>query len=388
MSAEEHIERELRLKAIFDSVLVGIVVLRKNADIEALNKTAADIFGRDEESLPETSLLDLLNEKSKTVFTNYFREVVALKFFGEKGNVVEIEVDLPGGKTIPVELNITSTVLHANHLFIALVNDISQRKQLEKELKTREVQEKEIKNELQKEQELNELKSRFVSMASHEFRTPLAGVLSSINLIERYLNAEEENGVQFTHRVKMENHFDKIKESVRNLTQILNEFLSLGKLEEGKVSCKWEEVAIGDLLRSTTEELQKLCKPGQQIVTENLADKTTYKLDYNMCRNIINNLITNAIKYSDAGQTIHFTARSTPSSILLEVRDEGIGIPEDEQEQLFSRFFRAKNVTNIQGTGLGLHIVKKYSELMEGSITFTSKLNQGTTFTVTLPDKS
>lgn len=247
---------------------------------------------------------------------------------------------------------------------------------VEKNITEQKRAEQDMIGALKKERELNELKSRFVSMASHEFRTPLATVLSSINLVGRHA----ENG----NAEAVSKHVGRIKSSVRNLTSILNDFLSLEKLELGKVEFRPTQVDLKELVQSVIEEIESMCKPGQNIRLDFYAH-TDATIDSQLVRNILFNLLSNAVKYSTEDKDITVHVDGTDESIVLKVIDQGMGIPKDEQSHMFERFFRAKNATNIQGTGLGLNIVKKHVELMGGNISYTSKLNEGTTFTITLP---
>ncbi|MGB0166382.1 MAG: ATP-binding protein [Luteibaculum sp.] len=237
--------------------------------------------------------------------------------------------------------------------------------------------EEEMKRAYEKERQLNELKSRFVSMASHEFRTPLSTILSSINLMMKYLDQPD-------GREKILKHGNKIKSSVKNLTAILNDFLSLDKLEEGKMEMHPSTFDLCELVRNLAEDLEELLKEGQefQLVLPN--EQEVYQ-DPNIFRNILLNLLTNAIKYSHENQEILVKVFQIGKHVYLEVQDQGIGIPEEEQIQMFERFFRAKNATNLQGTGLGLNIVKRYVSLIQGKISFISKEQEGTTFTVSFP---
>lgn len=247
---------------------------------------------------------------------------------------------------------------------------------VEKNITEQKRAEQDMINALKKERELNELKSRFVSMASHEFRTPLATVLSSVNLVNRHA----ENG----NMESVNKHVGRIKNSIRNLTSILNDFLSLEKLEAGKVQYRPEEFKLCELVHSVVEDIEAMCKPGQHIELT-CGTHTEVMLDPQLVRNILFNLLSNAVKYSAECKQIHLTVDGSDDIINIKVKDAGIGIPEDEQKHLFERFFRAKNATNIQGTGLGLNIVAKHVELMGGTIDFMSRLNEGTTFTITLP---
>lgn len=239
--------------------------------------------------------------------------------------------------------------------------------------------EQKIKKALEKEKELNELKTRFVSMASHEFRTPLAAIMSSTSLINKY----RESGMI----EQQEKHINKITNNIHHLTQILNDFLALGRLEEGKVNYNPEQTNIIELIEETIDDLQEIAKKGQQIEMLCNCDELNLYLDPQVLKNILYNLISNASKYSNEHNKIIVKLVDSEKKILISVQDFGLGIPESEQKLLFERFFRGSNVNNIQGTGLGLNIVKKYIDLMNGTITFTSQFNEGTTFTLTIPKK-
>lgn len=245
-------------------------------------------------------------------------------------------------------------------------NNISEQKQVELE----------ILNALRKEQELNELKSRFISIASHEFRTPLSAILSSANLIDKQHIEEEE---------KRKKYVGIIKSNVKSLVAILNDFLSLSKLEEGKVLSQPETFELIDFSKSIIEEIEPNKKEGQTILLKFDTPAINVFIDPKIIRHILTNLLSNAIKYSNQNQEILVSFKKINKFVIIEVEDHGIGIPEEEQNNLFNRFFRAKNVTNINGIGLGLYIVKQYIEMINGNIKFVSTLDEGTTFSVQLP---
>lgn len=236
----------------------------------------------------------------------------------------------------------------------------------------------ELTNALEKEKELNEMKSRFISMASHEFRTPLATILSSTSLIAKYIESDQPD--------KSEKHIHRIKGAVNGLTEILNDFLSLGKLEEGKVRANYQSVNVHETISDVVAELQAIARPGQEIRLD-IKGNFEFYIDKQMFRNVCINLIANAIKFSNDNSPIDVSCHVNDSEMIVRVQDYGIGIPEEDQEHLFERFYRGKNASNIQGTGLGLNIVLKYMEMMNGKIDFLSKLNEGTTFTLVFPAK-
>ena len=244
---------------------------------------------------------------------------------------------------------------------------------LESALSKLKKSEAELQKSLEQEKELNELKTRFVSTASHEFRTPLTTILSSLALISKY---GEQNDKE-----KQSRHIDRIKSNVTHLTEILNDVLSLSKLEEEGIKASFEKFPVNVLVSEVVREMQLIAKLNQKIqyhhhgLEEIVLDKKTL-------RHILLNLVTNAIKFSNEDSTVNVVTEVKDSVFLLRVEDSGIGIPPEDQKHLFERFFRGKNVSAIQGTGLGLNIVAKYVELMNGKIGFISKLGEGTTFSV------
>ena len=229
---------------------------------------------------------------------------------------------------------------------------------------------------LDREKEVNEMKSRFVSMASHEFRTPLTTILSSLALISKYAAAGE--------REKEKKHIERIKASVRGLSDLLNDFLSVSKLEEGKVNTTAEKFLISELGAEVIEEMQAVARPGQLLSYKHTGSLEAYT-DKKILRHILLNLISNAIKFSPVNGEIFVHTQVVNNILTLRVEDAGLGISEEDQKHLFERFFRGKNVTNIQGTGLGLNIVANYLRVLGGSINLQSDLNMGSVFKVQVP---
>lgn len=305
-------------------------------------------------------------------------------------------------KDIPVEISLAHLSINDKIYVLAFVNDISQRKKMEGELvllnkeleakvkerttsleatiiqlndQIKETQRKdvELRAALEKEKELNELKSRFVSVASHEFRTPLSTMLSSVYLLQKYTSTEDQP--------KREKHIQRIISSVSLLTEILDDFLDVGKIEEGKIVAHFSMFDLTSGMEESVKEMQTICKKGQVIRYEHTGGRFVY-LDARMLKHVTLNLLANAIKFSpeDAEITVHSKIADGYTEIV--VKDYGIGISVEDQQHIFERFFRATNAVNIQGTGLGLHIVSKYVELMGGNITFTSEPGKGTEFLI------
>jgi PAS domain S-box-containing protein len=234
--------------------------------------------------------------------------------------------------------------------------------------------EESLKKALEKERELSELKSRFLSMASHEFRTPLSTILSSSYLLMKYVKTEEQT--------KRERHLERIISSVNMLTDILNDFLSIGKIEEGKISVRPEEINIPEFTESIVCEIHQILKKEQELLYDH-SGIAVVTLDKGLLKHIVLNLLSNAIKFSDEGTVIKIQTVNQSGSLILSIKDNGIGISKEDQKHLFERFFRGENVSHIEGTGLGLHIVSRYAELMNGKIKCNSELGKGTEFIVT-----
>ncbi len=310
------------------------------------------------------------------------------------------------GTIFPIRLAVSEVLLDDRVIYTGIVHDLSEIKSAEAKLqqinnvleqrveeRTRELEvvvntlldtnkkleerEEDLHSALQKERHVNELKSRFVSMASHEFRTPLSTILSSTSLIARYTQEAQQD--------KREKHIERIKSAVANLTGILNDFLSLDKLEENKVQIQLSEVNIEALCHEVSEDLVGMLQEGQEIHHRTTGQPKKVWSDKRIIRNILFNLLSNAIKYSPKSESVECLIHYDESLLHLSIVDHGIGIPEEEQMHLFERFFRATNVETIQGTGLGLNIVKRYVDLLKGSITFSSQINSGSTFVVSIP---
>lgn len=302
------------------------------------------------------------------------------------------------GSEFPVEISLSPYNSDEGNFVIAFIVDVTLRKEaelklknysedLEKQVRNRtlvleeaikelERTQKELDASLAKEKELNEMKSRFVSMASHEFRTPLTTMMSSLSLVTRYheLNDPDNHA----------KHIRKIEKSIVNLTDILNDFLSVSKLEEGKVENVPEEMNLRQFLSEISSEMQGMLADKQTIIQKYSGDENVC-LDARLLRNILFNLISNAIKFSPEDGRIELSTQVDAAAISILVNDHGIGISEQDQQHLFERFFRGGNATHIQGTGLGLNIVARYAELMNGNVTIESAQNKGTTVRLFIP---
>jgi signal transduction histidine kinase len=281
-----------------------------------------------------------------------------------------------------LQLNKIDTIRKSAEESILLLNKNLEQKveqrtgKLKSALQELEKSKQELNDLLDKEKELNEMKSRFVSMASHEFKTPLSTILSSASLISKYEDKES--------HANRDKHVQRIKNSVEHLNGLLEEFLSLGRLETGRLAVEPAKVDLQDFLRDIIEEVKVIKKSGQRLQLFESGD-TTFYTDKRLLKNILLNILSNAIKFSSDKGNIILQVKNMGNELCISVKDDGIGISEEDKQYLFNTFFRGANVTNIQGTGLGLHIVKRYIDLLNGVITLESELNTGTIISITLP---
>ena len=383
---EISLESEAGFKALFDYATIAILVISRAGRIELINPAAEKLFGYNNAELIGQSLEMLipgdLRHQHVQHRTKYFEKPKARPM----GRGIDLFAQKKEGPIFPVEISLGYYQLDGEMLAVAFVTDITERKQMEQQLKeANESLEKkviertfELTEALEREKELNEMKSRFVSMASHEFRTPLSAVLSSISLVETYKDPE--------HEEKRKKHIERIKGSVRNLTDILNNFLSLDKLEQGKIEAETSQFDVSEFMEDIIEEMESMTKRKNQKIIYSHTGQKEIVLDRKILRNIMFNLLSNAIKYSPENKEIFVSIKVEKKNVVIAVKDNGMGIPQHEQKNLFKNFFRANNTVNIQGTGLGLSIVKKYVELLHGSINFESNPGSGTVFTVQFPE--
>ena len=408
-----NMKRELEmLNSLFEYATEGIIICNISGEIRLANPAAERMFGYEKDELKGQKIEILIPMRHKQVHVSHrdgYVEKPAPRAMGASRDLYGVRKD---GTEIMVEVSLSPFETGEGKFIMSFIVDVTQRKKNEIELRhaherlqqtsealsklNTELESKvrnrteelavaiqrlaqskgEVMRALEREKELNELKSRFITTASHEFRTPLGTILSSASLIARYEDSADAE--------KRKKHIERIKSAVTNLTEILNDFLSLEKLEEGIVRCNPEQFDFSKLVQDISEDMRNIAKDGQTIAVDYSGAPEVF-LDRQLLKNALINLFSNAIKYSPENKPIDVKVNVTPDKLHVDIADKGIGIPEEDQPNVFERFYRAKNSGNIQGTGLGLNIVKKYVELMDGSISFVSKYNEGTTFTVEIP---
>lgn len=396
LDAQKKIELE-SLDALFEHATEGIIITNQKGFIFRANPSSEKMFGYEKGELLNKTVEELVPTRYKDSHVKNRDDYNKSPHPRSMGKNMDLFAKRKDGIEFPVEISLSYYKKEEETFVIAFIIDITERKKheenikklnsnLEKKVRERthvlqeallelERSKQQLSEALATEKELNDMKSRFVTMASHEFRTPLSTILSSVSLIGKYSGAEDDE--------KRQKHVQRVKSAVTNMTLILNDFLSAEKLEEGKIFVKKEDADIQKITNEVITEINGILKPGQKIEYKHEGDAHAL-IDKQMLRNILLNLGSNAIKFSPENKSIDVFTNVTAKEIIIKVTDHGIGIPKEEQVHLFERFFRAKNVTNIQGTGLGLNIVAKYLEAMNGRIEFESELDKGTTFTATI----
>jgi PAS domain S-box-containing protein len=360
IKAEENQRKatELFTKLFYDSP-IGIVISKlETGEIIDCNHAYTEIMGFTKpELLGKTSLqLGIINT------TGERNDIVKMARTRGFSRDVDVQLNRKDGTPIWVSISMQSIVIDDENCLLSAIMDMTAHKEAEQK----------IQYALATEIALNKLKSNFVTLASHEFRTPLTAILSSAALMENYAVGENKS--------KVSKHVGRIKASVNLLTSILDEFLSLTKIEEGKVEPKTERLNLKETLESLCNNLKTFARPGQTIIYRHSGEEEIYS-DPVLLGNIVNNLVSNAIKYShENGQIL--VSSEVNANVHLSVKDDGIGISKEDQLHLFERFFRASNAGDIQGTGLGLHIMKHYVDKLKGSIEVQSEPGKGSEFKV------
>ena len=406
---------QAHMTSLFENATEGIILTNSRGQIVLANPAAERMFGytaKELETLPVEVLIPGNFRAGHKGLREGFHKNPSNRSMGAGRDLFALKKN---GEEFPVEISLSHYTQNGDIFVIAFIVDITLRKEVEQNLVKKQTELEKVTNEirklntdlerkvderthilkealekleqsqtelndaLDKEKQLNEIKSRFVSMASHEFRTPLSAVLSSAALISKYTKEHEQE--------KRDKHIDRIKDSVKHLNDILEDFLSLGKLDEGRITADPCEFNMKEMISETLRDVKVVLKPGQKFEFSYEGEEKI-NADKKLLRNILINLISNAAKFSEEDKPITIFAKSEDQTNKVTVSDRGIGISKKDQEHLFTMFYRASNVTNIQGTGLGLHIVKRYLDLMSGTVSLQSTPGKGTSITITFPNSN
>ena len=348
---------------LFDLAPIAYYILDLTGKVIFVNKKGISLLEGKKDQIVGKYLSIFINSKA---LQNKFKQHRKLAIEKERPPQFECELKKLNGSLFfgLIDCIFFKADEHNSTFFLSTITDISELK-IKKRL---------LETALNREKELSRMKSQFVSIASHEFRTPLATILTSAELIEKYNKTNEVE--------KKEKHFRKIKTSVSRMKEILMDFLSVDEVEKGKITNSPETFNLIEFIKYQIEETKQF----NGIHTQNYEHIGKFEdacLDKKLLKTCLTNLIINAYKYSPEGGVIQIISKQTSSgNIEIKVIDKGIGIPKQDQEHIFSRFFRAKNAENTQGTGLGLNITRDLLKLMGGTISFISDENNGTTFTL------
>ena len=367
------------LAKIFEESLNEIYVFdAKSLKFVTANYGAQKNIGYSIEELTKMTPLDV---KPNFVEPEFRKKIGLL----EKDNVEKIEFESlhqrKSGSTYPVNVHLQRSKLGDRDVFVAIILDITEQKNYTIKLeKTVELRTEELQTALAVEKELNELKTKFLSMVSHEFKTPLSGILTSTMLLSKYKITEQQD--------KRDKHINTISDKVQYLNNILNDFLSVEKLEKGKVNYKFTTFTLSKVLNEVIYNANMILKDGQQINYPESIDHISLHQDEKILELVLSNLIYNAIKYSPEHTDIDVDITQNEQTTIIKIKDNGIGIPQKDQKNIFNRYFRAENALLTQGTGIGLNIVKDHLENLNGRITFESKEDVGSTFTIEFPNKT
>lgn len=400
---------------LFDGISEGALIVNKCQEIVELNTTAAKMFCYKTEELKGQHINILIPQKFHHAHASHVKTFLKndeKRKMGENRKIFGLKKN---GETFPIEAGLNPFEIDGNKFVMTLITDITKRVEAEekitklnvslekkveqrtKDLKStienlselnelltdeiakRKRAEAQIKTALQKERELNDLKTKFLSLVSHEFKTPLSGILTSSTLAGKYTREDQQD--------KREKHLSTIKNKVHYLTSILNDFLSIERLESGKVTYKFDHFSLLNLINEVIYNANVTLKSGQIIKYPQDIDDIELYQDRNVLELILSNLLNNAIKYSKDDTTIKLDIDKKDNDLYFKISDQGIGIPEKDKKHIFERYFRAENALLNQGTGIGLNIIKVHLENLGGNIRFESEQNKGSIFFVKIPIK-
>ncbi|THD67553.1 PAS domain-containing sensor histidine kinase [Robertkochia marina] len=398
---------------IFDvltnSISEGVLVVDEDQSVLAVNNTLLNIFGYNKEEVEGKDFELLIPEVKRKEHRQHFKGFLQDHSLRRMASGRVLYGRHKQGHLIPLEVGLTPVKTDESFFIVGLVLDVTHKyekersiEKLNQELETmvqqrtrqlndsienltrecekREVAENKVREALRREKELNAIKTSFMQMVSHEFKTPLSGILTSAMLIEKYKETDQQE-----RRIK---HLESIKRKVQHLDALLNDFLAVERLGSGRENYRYSEFWLSELLQEVTEESKHLLKAGQHLEV-NLPDEKVHMFQDKVVLNLIlSNVLNNAIKYSNSkGDILLNVERLNDQGLLkIQVADKGVGIPQEEQQYIFSRYFRASNVQNLKGTGIGLNMARKHLHNLGGHIFFNSREGEGTVFTIMIPE--
>ncbi len=405
--------KENLFNVLFEAASEGVIVVDEAQKIVGVNNSAAKMFGYEKEELENKPLNLLIPSTYRRAHTRDVKTFLKDSEKRQMGHGRDIFGLKKNGSEFPVEAGLNPFIWEGKKYVMSLVVDISVRMEaqqkikelnssleekikartrqleesiaklqetnlkLEEEIRRRKIAENKMKHALQQEKELSDLKSKFLSLVSHEFKTPLSGILTSVTLAGKYKLEEQQD--------KREKHFNTIRNKVHYLNNILNDFLSIERVERGQVKYKTTTFSLEKLVNEVIYNANVTLKDGQKLDYPKNIEHINLHQDEKILELALSNLLNNAIKYSPENSVITFDIEWAGDKIRFLVGDQGIGIPEKDQKHIFELYFRAENALLIQGTGIGLSITKSHIENLGGNISFRKNQPRGTVFIVELP---
>jgi two-component system, LuxR family, sensor kinase FixL len=373
LSQRAYAQSQYRLQTVVDTVVDGIFTTDEKGIIESVNPAVCDIFRCQPEALIGKSIRTLLPAPYDKQYMDYIRRhrAVNSRRYAQVGHAVTGK--RANGDTFPMYLAMSRAYVGNRWLFTGIMQDLTPRKRIEREM----IEKERLEMELQKERDINELKSSFMSMISHELRTPLAVIQLSSDFFRRYADRMSD--------IEKEDALATIQTQVHHLETLIDDVSALSRADSLESAIRTELVDLIDLCRDVVANTQMLAADTHQIEFESDADYQVILGDKKLLRQALSNLLGNAVKYSAEGSCVKLHLGCDTEQVRIRVSDNGIGIPEADQNNLFEPFHRASNVEARHGTGLGLAVTKRAIELHGGTISFESLVNVGTTFTIQLP---
>lgn len=329
-------------------------------------------------NMQELSQMSVINIKPE-VTTEIMKRLISPLLSARKEKVIfETVHERKNGTRYPVEVHLQLSFIGKRKVCVAIVLDITERKNYTQQLEnTVEERTKQLQQALKAEKKLNELKTKFLSLVSHEFKTPLTSILTSTSLLTKYTETDQQD--------KRDKHISTIKSKVRYLDNILTDFLSIERLELGKVNYTMSSFPLSKLINEVVYDSNTLLKEGQRIRYPENIDGIMVEFDEKIMGLALSNLMHNAIKYSSEDTDIELNVFPEKDKLRIDIIDQGFGIPPEDQPFVFDRYFRASNVLTFQGTGIGLNIVRQHMHNLNANVTFKSELGKGSTFTLYIP---
>ena len=329
-------------------------------------------------NMQELSQMSVINIKPE-VTTEIMKRLISPLLSARKEKVIfETVHERKNGTRYPVEVHLQLSFIGKRKVCVAIVLDITERKNYTQQLEnTVEERTKQLQQALKAEKKLNELKTKFLSLVSHEFKTPLTSILTSTSLLTKYTETDQQD--------KRDKHISTIKSKVRYLDNILTDFLSIERLELGKVNYTMSSFPLSKLINEVVYDSNTLLKEGQRIRYPENIDGIMVEFDEKIMGLALSNLMHNAIKYSSEDTDIELNVSLEKDQLRIDIIDQGFGIPPEDQPFIFDRYFRASNVLTFQGTGIGLNIVRQHMHNLNANVTFKSELGKGSTFTLYIP---